>query len=96
MAEVVDLATRRLEAEPHMAGEARCLACKHIWPAVAPIGTAELECPSCALRRGVWVHPLEPAAGEVVWECNCGSQLYMLRLHGAWCVGCGTYAAWPP
>lgn len=52
--EVVDFTTRN----PHLQGAARCLACKHEWQAVAPVGATDLKCPSCACLRGVYIHPI--------------------------------------
>jgi hypothetical protein len=58
-----------LEASPHLSGEAVCLACKHKWVAVAPIGETCLECPSCGTYRGVFTgNPM----GETHFECRCG------------------------
>lgn len=58
-----------LENKPHLSGEARCLACGHTWAAVAPTGTACLECPACATLRGVFVGP---PMRDPRMECACG------------------------
>ena len=44
---VIDFTKAKAELDPHISGDARCLACKHEWVAVAPIGTIWLECPAC-------------------------------------------------
>jgi hypothetical protein len=86
---VVSLLTRR----PHMAGEVICMECKYTWSAAAPTGTAILECPGCRCTKGVWRHPASPAPGTEVWICQCGSDLFLLRPEGAWCVRCATWAS---
>ena len=49
MGEIVDLDAKR----PHWSGIASCLRCKHEWVAVAPVGTDDLQCPSCGSGSGV-------------------------------------------
>ena len=49
---VIDLAQAKADREPHLSGAAVCLACKHEWVAVAPVGTVWMECPACSLERG--------------------------------------------
>jgi hypothetical protein len=46
---VVSLENRRKarDAEPTMAGSAKCLDCRAEWSAVALVGTDWLECPQC-------------------------------------------------
>lgn len=78
------------KSDPHASGEAVCLACKHTWTAVAPVGTAQLECPECGTERGVWKYPFSPAVGEELWQCNCGCELFYIIPDGHMCYGCGT------
>lgn len=49
---VIDLAQAKADREPHLSGAAVCLACKHEWVAVAPVGTVWMECPACSIERG--------------------------------------------
>jgi hypothetical protein len=78
----------------HISGEAKCLACGHEWAAVAPCGTHRLECPECAVQRGVLRYPCELAAG-MVYRCNCGSDVFQWVAHSnakdyyLLCIGCG-------
>ena len=95
-ARVVDLKKAREEREPHMTGKARCLACRHEWIAVAPIGTVELECPSdgCGLPKGRFVALCEPDHGAR-WVCDCGNDLFWLTRAGMFCQNCGlTQRGW--
>lgn len=82
MGSVVSLDDRR----PHMAGEAKCLNCKSIWEAVAPIGTVELKCPECQTYKGVFIGLVEP---EVVWECKCGNRHFYIEPECLSCARCG-------
>lgn len=82
MTKVVDLS----EYRPHIGGDAKCLTCNHEWVAVAPIGTVDLECPKCSTFKGVFMYMTAP---EVVWECNCGNQLFFIDEHGPMCSKCG-------
>lgn len=80
--------------DPHVSGKARCLACKHEWVAVAPVGTIDFECPSCGLMRGAWMYPVQPHRDEKVWQCACGATTFwfLILADGSnWltCVGCG-------
>lgn len=85
--DVVSLAEQR----PHLSGEAVCLACKHRWAAVAPVGTVCLECPQCGTGRGVWAGVCLPATDECL-QCECGSAHFILtRRNGAICAKCGLY-----
>lgn len=87
---VVSLAERRAADTPHLAGQARCLACRHDWIAVAPVGVVWLECPSCGGHRGFFGGPCEPAEGEERWECGtCGCQVFYIGPTVTRCCGCG-------
>ncbi len=93
--EIVTLSEARQarEAEqPHLTGDAKCLACRHIWTAVAPVGsTSSLQCPSCGTDRGVFAGAITPPGGHV-WRCDCGNDTFNLTPAGALCLGCGDYA----
>ena len=90
MSETIDFAKAKAERSPHLACKARCVACKHEWQAVAPLGTLELECPSCGLTRGQWMYPFNLDKGQMIFVCNTcdvtGSRSWS---HRAFCVGCG-------
>ena len=88
-ATVIDLQAARQEREPHSAGKARCLACKHEWVAVAPIGVTWMECPSCTLERGRFIAQHE-RDGEH-WNCNCGCDLFYATPDGFYCPNCGEW-----
>lgn len=83
----IDLAAARAERTPHLSGAAICLACRHEWVAVAPVGTVWMECPSCSLLRGRMAHPV--VVGDEHWECFCGNDLFRLSPRGAYCPNCG-------
>lgn len=87
MSEVIDLSQARQEREPHLSGAAQCIGCGHKWVAVAPIGTFELECPSCSLEKGRFVAPV--LHGDVTWTCNCGNDLFRINRHAqVYCANC--------
>lgn len=90
MGDVIDLGARRATAT--MEGSARCLACKHDWIAVAPAGTASLECPSCGLSTGRFVH-LAVRNDRYHWLCACGNDLFHLTPEGSYCPVCGDWVA---
>ena len=46
--------TNILDNSPRLEGDAKCLTCGHEWPAVAAIGTVELECHECKTWKGVF------------------------------------------
>lgn len=75
--------------DPHLSGKARCCACRHDWVAVSPVGTDWLECPSCHLMKGRYVHPAIPS-GEEAWQCACGCDVFMITRRSAFCINCGT------
>lgn len=52
MNNVTSLADARTKREPHVAGEAYCMACNHHWTAVWPTGQVELECPTVQVYEG--------------------------------------------
>lgn len=77
------------ERKPHMAGEAKCLACTHEWIAVAPIGSYVLVCPSCSLEKGVFKRLCGPE-NDIVWVCNCGCDQFYIDQKGVRCLVCAT------
>lgn len=79
--------------EPHMAGEALCLACKHEWVAVVPTGAISLECPSCKTERGVYKYQIAHM-NEPMFACGCGCHYFVLDEDGPLCCLCGL-TIWP-
>ena len=76
----------------HLCGSALCLACKHIWEAVAPVGTiCSLECPECGVFKGIFRGVTQPDGQRFV--CNCGCDLYYIVLDGYQCLMCGVFAS---
>jgi hypothetical protein len=79
---------------PEMEGTAKCIGCQHEWEAVAPLGTAQLECPSCRTMKGMWKHPFAARDGDLEFRCLCGSEaLTAYQRHGKFwlrCMNCGT------
>ena len=70
-------------------GKARCIACNYEWTAEAPTGVEWLECPSCSLIKGVFVHINERE--DPHWVCNCGNQLFKINTEGVYCPNCGCW-----
>ena len=87
--DIIDMAAERLKREEHVAGDARCLACKHEWAAVAPVGATWLECPECALQRGRLIGQYE--RDHPHWECACGCDLFCVTAAGTYCPNCGNW-----
>ena len=75
----------------HGQGDAFCITCEHSWQAVAPTGTVWLECPQCHTMKGLFRFAFFPADGQMVWQCNCGNQLFYLTPEGHMCANCGIY-----
>lgn len=93
MGEVVELNAKR--RDPYLAGYAVCLACKHKWEFVAPVGSYELECPSCGSMRGVSSTHIYPDDGVPRFQCgHCKTQLWTIRPEGISCAGCGILIDW--
>jgi hypothetical protein len=90
MGAVLDFKPRE---EPHLAGEAVCVSCRHTWVAVAPVGTWQLECPSCETWHGVWRYPIGASEGDAVFVCECGCEALTAYVHhGLYrhrCMKCG-------
>lgn len=85
MPKVIDFPQRD---DPHVAGEAICLCCKHEWIATAPVGTHQLDCPECDTSKGVFKYPVEPRS-EYIWQCDCGSNLFFVTPDFFQCYCCG-------
>lgn len=86
---------RQAEPEvPHGTGEAFCLQCDHVWQAVAPVGTTQLECPECHTMKGLMKYPHAPAEGTLVRECRCGNQYFWITPEGHMCPNCGIYQSY--
>lgn len=88
MGKVVDLATERLLRGIHRTGVARCMGCKHEWAATAPVGTTDLECPSCGTLLGVYKATSVTEFKQ--WQCQCGEFMFHIDERGAYCAYCGT------
>jgi len=90
---VVSLAEEREARQPHWTGTAYCVGCKHEWQAVAPVGSENLECPSCTLPKGVPKYPFGAEEGDMVLTCDCGCEaLTAYRRVGHFyvkCMSCG-------
>jgi len=84
MGDVVDIE----RAKPHLSGPAICTECEREWHAVIVNDRyAELlECPSCRKFFGVLRGPQVP---DVMFRCNCGSNLFYLTPQGHQCRSCG-------
>jgi len=88
---VVSFADKKLEKEPHIAGEAICGGCKHTWVAIAPEVVQHLECPACGTHRGLWKYNFAPEWATL--ECpECEGHVFMVSITGVFCIGCGTSA----
>jgi phage FluMu protein Com len=90
-AAVILFAEAKQAAHPHMTGAARCQACGKEWEAVAPVGTHELECPSCKATKGYMVNAV--LRGNERFVCNCGCDVFRISpIHGPYCVNCAVPA----
>ncbi len=78
MGDVVSLKPENDDGGPWLSGQAKCLACNHAWTVVAPLGTYNLECPNCKTTLGVLKHPVSPMDDEMIWICNCGSDIFSI------------------
>lgn len=67
-----------------------CIACGHIWVTDNPTSVMHFECPQCNAPEGR--HILHWPAGELVWGCDCGNNLFFLTSDGLCnCPNCGQY-----
>lgn len=83
--------TQAEDAEPHLSGKGHCLNCHHVWVAVAPLDTVDLECPECHTMKGVFNYAVTPPDDVDVWTCSCDNQLFYITPEGHWCPNCGQY-----
>lgn len=86
---VVNLAEAKAKREPHVAGEAFCIGCDHIWTGVWPLGTTDLECPNCKRKTGRSTFEVSPQPGAMAFTCNCGNQLFHCLEDRIHCPSCG-------
>ena len=80
--------------EQHLSGAAFCMQCDSTWTAVAPVGTVELECPTCHTHKGLFKFPAQTAEPEI-WTCKCDNQLFNVTPRGIFCPNCGVYQEFP-
>lgn len=93
MTNVVSLKQYKEEHEPHLTGDAKCLACGHEWVAVAPVGGSEFECPQCGCMKGVY--QMFVIDDPEIWVCNCGCDIFRVTPDYIYCVNCGTEQTFP-
>jgi hypothetical protein len=88
---IIDLATHRQTATPHLSGMAKCLACGHEWQAVVEIEGFEghLECSECGTCNGILKYPVK--RDGYMWRCGCGNTLFTLTPYGPYCPWCGAW-----
>lgn len=89
MGTVAAFPAKQKDEDPHIAGEARCIACSHEWASVAPVGSVWLECPSCKTSKGLMKYACERTGLE--WHCNCGNTLFHATPDGFYCPNCGSW-----
>lgn len=94
---VVSLAAAREERKPHWQGACVCLACRHEWEGVGPIGDhTGLDCPSCELPKGATKYLVGAQPGDLELLCDCGCEAltaYHRKSDGlkrVQCMACGT------
>ena len=87
---VIDLVAKKEENQPHSAGTAKCLDCKHEWEAVAPTATEYLECPNCLLMLGRFKFTYL-YTDQYHWTCKCGNDLFHITKTGVYCPNCGDW-----
>jgi predicted RNA-binding Zn-ribbon protein involved in translation (DUF1610 family) len=90
---VISLTDKKKEKRPHLAGEARCLSCRHEWVAVAEVGAVWLECPECHTMMGRFIHHAEMSTAH--WVCECGNDLYYVTDDYIYCPVCGREQIFP-
>ncbi len=87
---VTSLSEFKKEREPHSIGKAICQNCKHEWEAVCHIPvTNELECEKCGTFKGVFKGFIGEHEDSLVFQCNCGSDLFSITPNYVRCVSCG-------
>lgn len=83
--------------DPHAAGPAICLECRHEWVAVAPWGKLNFDCPACGTGKGVWRYPFKTRGTVMI--CNavlddggrCFNDAFEIRPTGVYCYRCGSH-----
>lgn len=76
---------------PHTFGDIICLACKHNWQGVTPVGKEGFECHNCGLFRGVRAGLSGPPEGSIALVCNqCQNTYWWVLPHCLMCANCGT------
>jgi hypothetical protein len=75
-------------------GKAKCTHCHLIWDAVSSADLANLECPRCQLKRGVWYGLQVTDRDEEHFTCCCGNTFFELRPPDILCIDCGTLHPW--
>jgi Zn finger protein HypA/HybF involved in hydrogenase expression len=75
--------------EPTICGEAKCEDCGHIWQAVAPVGTASYECPSCHADAGRLRYVTWRSDDEEHLRCRCGFMGFRVTPTMVYCARCG-------
>ena len=74
---------------PHLSGPCQCVACRHEWVAVAPVGTTVMTCPSCGEHKGGRFSMILPP-GDTMDGCGlCGNVFFVLKDGVLWCPNCG-------
>ncbi|RZO82993.1 MAG: hypothetical protein EVA65_15740 [Oceanococcus sp.] len=80
--------------DPHVSGGCVCLGCRHEWVGVWPVGVVTFECPACGLSKGVAKGLCYPGEGELIRECDCGNEFFLIRPQGHMCAACGRYQSY--
>ncbi len=86
---IISLEKYKEDSSPSSSGECKCLSCGNKWVGVTPIGVIWMECPSCGLIRGRFIHHHERDGSK--WVCNCGNDLFYITPKGCYCPNCGDW-----
>ncbi len=78
-------------AKPHIQGPAICLACKHEYHCVIPVGAdpSKMECPACHSQRATFATHIENSGAH--WTCACGNHLFAITAKGVYCPCCSIW-----
>ena len=79
---------------PHREGKVKCVHCKHIWNAVAPLDYNQFECPECGLMKGFWYGVHDVREDEEFFQCKCSCDYFVLARTGPLCMDCGNRIPW--
>jgi len=92
---IIDFTAAKRERSPHWEGRVICMDCRHEWQGVGPVGKhVAIDCPECALPKGVtkWLHGAQ--VGDVEFRCICGCEAltayYRAGRFTLCCMACGT------